>query len=504
MGDFPSAVQGRIHVDLAADEMSASVCLADGAGGDPVAEDDVLGALEEAGVVVDERVREGVCAYLGRLASTEPPTEPFVVAEGRPPFPGRDEELVWDESFQRQGVDWQKGLADNFYSLGAIAIVGKDAVIGTISPVVEPSEGATVKGRCVPAEVGGALEPLVCDDTIRRDPANPAKVIATKPGKVVQRGRSLGVEEVLEIAGDVGVETAHVESPLHVHVQGAICDRRELKSGGDVTVGMLIEAASVEAKGDVVVRGGIVGRNTGRVRAGGEVVAKFCTEANIGAVGPIKIANQIMSSVICTGQRLVAEEAAVVGGAVYSRDGLDVAVLGSDAGATTRIVAGLRPDVLIEAARAERREQPAHVGVERMRKIVQLLMERHQSMSNAQRGQTSELSMNAESLVGQLAESQQRREALVQSAYCTGKPTVRVSTRIYPGVSVRIGCRETVFNKELQGPVSIEERKIKNVTQMVAVNEQTHTIQVLKSQRLSTDDLLADYERDLAQGASAD
>ena len=69
-----------------------------------------------------------------------------------------------------------------------------------------------------------------------------------------------------------------------------------------------------------------------------------------------------------------------------------------------------------------------------------------------------------------------------------------VSASIHSGVTISIGARVTVFREELKGPVSIERRKIRYVTELVAVNMLTGSVQVLSSQKMAIDDLNEQYE----------
>ena len=61
-------------------------------------------------------------------------------------------------------------------------------------------------------------------------------------------------------------------------------------------------------------------------------------------------------------------------------------------------------------------------------------------------------------------------------------------------VAIRIGDRETYFHKNLKGPVAIEKRKIKNVTEIVSVNLLSGAVAVLKNERRPLDDLVPSSE----------
>ena len=61
---------------------------------------------------------------------------------------------------------------------------------------------------------------------------------------------------------------------------------------------------------------------------------------------------------------------------------------------------------------------------------------------------------------------------------------VLVLNRIYPGVTLRFGDRVVTFKEEKRGPIKIERRQIKNVTEIVTVNQLTGSVFPLKSGRI--------------------
>ena len=74
---------------------------------------------------------------------------------------------------------------------------------------------------------------------------------------------------------------------------------------------------------------GSSGRNDGLVTSGGDIIAKFCNEADLVCQGDIKVAAQLMNCHVRTEGKLVSEHAAVIGGQLYAKYGGDVGVLGS-------------------------------------------------------------------------------------------------------------------------------------------------------------------------------
>ena len=87
-----------------------------------------------------------------------------------------------------------------------------------------------------------------------------------------------------------------------------------------------------------------------------------------------------------------------------------------------------------------------------------------------------------------------RQKELLGSNRAESNPGARVMKIIYPGTTISIGKRATTFGNELKGPVTIEKRKVDNVTEFVAVNQLSGSIHVLPSMRLPFEELMAGFE----------
>lgn len=489
----PPESQPRINVQIADDRMQASIglrrCNAEG----PLTKEEVLEALVEAKVIVDDAVKQCVDAFMEMVLDEEQkPPESFVVAEGRPPDEGHDEELKWDPAYDKALEDWQGDASVNYYNLSSIVIVEKDVAFGNLTAYAPACSGADVLGRLL--ESKRTPRRLELHESVRLGVDDPSQLISNVAGKVVQCGNKLLVDEVVHIKGDISFATGNIDAPAEVHITGAVPDRFTVKSAKSITVGGVIEAADVEAKGDVVVRGGIIGRNTGKVIAGGNITAKFCAEATLSAGGDVMVGKQMMNSKVRAKGRLIAEQVAVIGGHIYAAAGVDVAALGTNAGTPTNLFVGARPDALAECAAIDKRLQPTRDVVRKINDSVKPLMNNLKRLTGAQREQATEMAFKADEAQLQVDKEESRRDELLRAAGGGETPHVRVSSVIHPHVSIHFGNRTINIDKELKGPVSIEVRQINNVTEVVAVNQLTGSIQTINSQQLAIDRLLKEYE----------
>lgn len=500
-----------IAVHVTEDGLRAYVQFATDSSDSSATEADVIAALVEAEIAIDDDVRHRVhrCVQRhesgevgdatdadeteGSDGSSEAPMR-FLVAKGRPAIDGIDEAIEWAEEFQTAKKSWEGDGAVDFYSFNQIVTVGQDAVFGVVTPLVPPEDGVDVRGH----EIKGQGDPqrLQVDETVQRAEGDLEQLIAKVPGRVTQDGNRLTIEEVVHIDGDLGFNTGNLTTPANVHVAGAIPDRFEVRSARGVVVESVIEAAHVWASDDVVVRGGIVGRHAGRVCAGGDVIAKFLSEADVAAGCDISVSKQIMASRLFAGAKLVAPQCAIVGGQVYALKSADIHTLGNDSDPPTSITVGCNLEVLKECVALEACMKVRKDTETRIRAIVKSILEGGKVIAK-QRQRASQLIREADQLAKQVSENQRQFEKCLEKIVEEEGAYVIVNSRIYRNASITIGRRMTVFERELGGPVLIETRQIKNVTQMVAVNRLTSSIKLLKSYKQSDETLYENFKTDI-------
>ena len=492
---MPSAspqTSSRIGVTISDDRMTASVALRPGADTSPLPVTEVVEALQTAGVLVDDEIRQRAEEFVTLAAVDETPGS-FIVAEGTPPE-GRDETFVWNPDLEESAADWLSDAPVDFYTLNSIITVEKDSPIGTITPIVPPKDGRNVEGEVVTAKhVPVAVE---LDNTVRRANDNAATILANVAGKVVEQNNTLSIDETLVIKGDVGFDTGNIDSKVSVHIDGVVPDRFEVKSSCGVTVGMSIEAARVSAGGDVTVSHGIIGRGVGLVTAGGCITFKYCTDAHLVAAGDVKVCNQSMNSHICVSGSLIAGSASFVGGTVFAKDRVDLAHIGSQRNVPTRIVVGVHPDVVRDLALIEQHIQRAEKLVKQIHDVLAPLRKSKEPLPAAQDKRVKAFLARANEATKKIAGDKNRREELLAKAYTDTPSSVRVSGTIFTGTVIRVADRQTTFYKDMEGPIRIEKRKLENVTELVAVNTLTASIKILTSQKRTPIELIDGFELD--------
>ena len=472
----------RVLVDVSADRLAAHIRLSDAGVAMGLSAAEVLDVLRKAKIKIDDEVLGRVAEFVQLATSPGGPSGPFLAAQGKLPTDGQDADFEWSARFRREVQTGTDGTMIDPFKVSKVVTVESGEVLGTLRPATSGQAGYDVYGSALlprrhPSEVA-------LDNGVIQSADDPTVVLATVAGRVVYSKMRLSIVQVLEFRGDIDFETGSIDSSVDVHIAGTIRGGFEVKSAKSITVGGAIEDARVEARGDVVVRGGILGQQKGGVKAEGNIVAKYCDRAKLHADGTVSIHKEVFGSDIYAGGRLIGPHTTVVGGCLYARDGIEVATLGSDSGVATAVIVGIHPDILREIKRLEREVAARTAAVARIRGTIQPLLACQKQLTPAQKERATELLYEADTMEAGLSELQNRRQELLARGQPSGAPAVLVANMVYPNVNIRIGSHRAEVRTVLKGPVQIENRKVEDALACVAVNQLTGSVTPLPTREV--------------------
>lgn len=469
----------RLTVDVSDDHLQAWIRFCDPNDAGPLAREEILAVLEEADIVITNAVREKIGAFATSIQSSEGRSERYLIAAGCAAVEGVDAVFICEEPPERNDIDPEDDAPTDYHAYNTIVTVEEDTQIGKITPAILGKSGKDVYGKTLePAH--HAVE-VQLHPTVRRAAEDPCVVIATVPGRVVFKDSTVSIDDVIVINGDVDFECGNIDASADVSIDGTILDKFEVKSAKSVCVRDTIQAARVEAGGDVLVRGGVIGHHTGSVRAGGRIVAKFAQDADLTAESDIEITKEVMHSQVHCRGKLSVTRGAIIGGEVYAREGVEVVAIGSEAFIPTSIIVGVHPSILIAADKTHEEARAKQKTLERIREGVKPLLACMKRLTAEQKEQATELLYKADCMAAEISEADEGCEEMMKEARSANPPIVLVTRTIYPGTKIRIGHRHVVFRKELKGSVRIEKRKINTVTEFVAVSQASGSVTVLNS-----------------------
>jgi len=492
MGSGAKAKTEQIRVVASDDRLQAWIELPGKAlpGFSPPTEKDIMAALEEKAIEVTDLVRERVKEYIGIIGGPPesqgadgPPEIPerFLIAQGQPPVDAKHGDFEWHRALVRGAKDWEADARANHYAANSILTVGADTVVGRIIRPTPGREGRDVFGKEVRPKRSKGL-PMELGDGLALAADDPLQVVTTTPGRLMRQGQKLRMDEVLEISGDVDFRSGNVDSVIDVHVRGDIKPNFVVKTAKSLTVQGSVEAARLDAHGDIQVRGGLFGQDSGcNVKAGGEVTAAICDGVKVEAGGNIRISKEIINSELRTAGELLIEHGSLIGGEVFAQNGAKLKYAGSDLGVPTRIAVGRDGAVVYRVQKLDAQMAKQTQQAEQSRTQVQPLIADLKRLTPTQREQATELLAKATDCEQGVAELRTQRDRVLEESAPGRKPGIEVEGMLYPGVVLVFELREARIKEPVKGPVRVEERQIKGVTEIAVVNELTASVVPLPS-----------------------
>lgn len=295
------------------------------------------------------------------------------IAFGVPPVEGEDGKII--ERFLRElsrevQMD-EHGVAD-YRAQNVIQVVCQGETICDIEPPKEGTPGVRLDGTpAQPKPVKPAAVPSGVNTTVSEDGT---RLVATLDGHLEFVSGVFQVKPVLEISGDVDYSTGNIDFRGDVHVRGDVRENFSIRATGTVTVDGLVEAANIEAGGDVLVTCGVLGDNRALLKAGGDLRAKYL-ENCVAYAGKCVHADCIIASQVFSDDGIDATSGrgTVIGGTLIAAHTIKARIIGSESGRETDITLGTLPYVQNELDDIETDLHAIHTEMEELEKDLQFL-----------------------------------------------------------------------------------------------------------------------------------
>lgn len=288
---------------------------------------------------------------------------PVVVAEGDEPKRGQDAQINYHFKTKHDDFEFEEeedGSID-FKKTDLVQNVVNGQVLATKTPPTKGQNGRTITNKVLPAANGLDVEMKV-GKNVDLSPDG-TQAIASAPGQAVLMGDKIEVEKIFEVNGDVDFNTGNIVFLGTVLVKGTVQDDFSVKASQDIIIKGDVGKADLEADGDIIVSGGLLGKTEGTVQAGGSVYAKFIENVKISAGQDVVAKEGILHSYIDAGSRIICngKRAAIQGGRNRAGQEINSKIIGSPAYTETICEAGVDPQT---KERLEKLEQE-HINTEK-------------------------------------------------------------------------------------------------------------------------------------------
>ncbi|MCL2156149.1 MAG: FapA family protein [Leptospirales bacterium] len=262
-----------------------------------------LGKLPSYGEVVEMLQLERIVSIISEnrfsqqtsdIDFANPSLTRILVAEGKDPVNGYDAYFEPLLSFEKKAG---KILADgriDYKEVDSIVEVQKNQEILRYFPAVKLEDGYDVFAEKVQAEKinkGGYKR----GENLAPSESDPQIFVANINGCINVQGDKISVLPVAVINGDVNLETGNIVFNGTVRVTGSVFPGFKIQADSDIIIENFVEDAQLTAGGDIVVKQGVVGKESVKLIATGNVSAKFMQNAKVEAGKSIIVDDSIIN-----------------------------------------------------------------------------------------------------------------------------------------------------------------------------------------------------------------
>ena len=332
-------IDSSIYLEISKDKLEAKILLTAPEGGKFFTFDELKNELFNKKIVYG--LKEEV---LRKIAINNLVETWFIVAEGKAAINGINGKIAYNFEINRELKP--KSLEDgsvDYKQLNLINNVKEGELLAQIFRPTGGTPGMDVYGNVLSAKRGKEVN-IRPGKNVEVD-SEGLKFSSLKDGQVYISENKLNVSEIFEVPGDVDTSTGNINFNGTVAVRGNVQSGFTIEATGDIHINGVVEAATLKAKGNILLSRGIQGNNQAYIEAGGNIVAKYIENAKIKCLGSLHADCILHSDVVARGKIVLAgKKALVVGGDTRVGEELRARIIGSHMGTSTRIEVGIDPD----------------------------------------------------------------------------------------------------------------------------------------------------------------
>ncbi len=450
------AQDGEFSIRIDAHFMAAHLSCTLPRGGTPIRMKNILQEAENKGIAVplDLKAIEKTLLEGG---------EDILIASGKPPEPGIDGkfEILIPSGKKRSPRLDERGLA-NFRELGEIVTIrADDALMRRILPT-NGEPGQTVTGKTIPVKPGKNVAFAAHLDGAYLDPQDQNLLRATISGCPVVTKDGVAVEPVYSVK-NVDLRTGNISYDGTVHVSGDVTTDMSIKATGDIHVDGTVENALLEAGGDVVIKGGIIGGSELHAKADkqlhatiickGSCTARFVQNAHISAGNGIFILDVAMLSELTAEHQIIvgdqgSRKGDIIGGITRATMLVKAKNIGSSAAVKTLLIVGANKQLHERHSIVQKGLEAAE---QKLVDIIKLLDLAQQTPGRIPPESEKMAEATRNSLTAEIETLREEEMALHKEIDLANRAQVIVEKHVFGGTEISMGLQRRNMTEDKEG-----------------------------------------------------
>lgn len=437
---------GEFIIKVSDDKMSAWLTMTPAYGGTPVTFEQIRQSLKEKGIVSGLITSAELEAVLKEGQATD-----YLIAQGLPPIPGLDSQFhsLIPEIQERRPQINKHGFAD-FRDLGRLILVKQGDPLMRRTLATEGKKGKNILGQVLTPKPS-QNKPFTSDlKGAMLDPEDRELLRATIIGQPLLFPDGVMVSPTITVP-QVNIETGNLSFDGTINILGDVTDGMKVYALEDIFIGGTVEAADIEAGGNISIKGGIIGNNAssgssattlgGKISCKGTVSARFAKYVSIDAGTSIILEEYSMNSQLTAINQIVVgklgeKKGLISGGSASAMMLIQANSIGSAAGIKTYIHAGVNPHTQEQLNCIEHEIEENEKKQGDIKKIITFVESNPEKDKN---GLLDKARRTLDSLIAEIALHQAVRENLLAEISFADYAKVVADQTIYNGVEIRIG-----------------------------------------------------------------
>lgn len=282
--------------------------------------------------------------YEKQVSELDPETPRLVrvlVAEGRDPVNGYDDYFEPMINFEKKAGKLLSDGRIDFKEVDSIIQVQKNQEILLHVPGMKQEDGYDVFGEKIPA-IKEPPKGYKKGDNLIQSGFDANVYLAGLDGCVKIEKHKVSVLPVAMVNGDIDLDSGNIDFNGTVHITGSVKPGFRVKAASDIIIDKDVEDAQLIAGGNIFIKLGVVGKESVKLIAGGEVQARFMQNAKVEAVKSVIVEDSIINCEIVSFDSIIVSSPTgrIIGGKLTALNEVSASVIGTQNETSTIISVG--------------------------------------------------------------------------------------------------------------------------------------------------------------------
>lgn len=305
----------------------------------------LVSACRDAGIAICEDTRKCISDLFEQFRD-DPREIERIVARPVEPIDGEDGFIEWcegyDPALRIKSID-KDGRVDH-YAVRTFVRVDEAAHVGTLHAPTPGTDGRDVFGKPIPATPGKSCA-LSIDPTLAV--GDDGCIVTQRQGVLTVEDETVAVNKLLEVSEHVDFSTGHIDFDGCVDIREDVRDLFQIRASGSVSIGGLIEAATITCGGNFIGHRGMIGRGRGSLTVTGDAEIGFLNTISGSFGGTLTVRREIIDCRLVVESGLNAKQCTMIGGTLELRGRGVIGTIGSPSDRPTHVTLTAEANLLV-------------------------------------------------------------------------------------------------------------------------------------------------------------